>query len=144
MRICLLIGFLLIFNGISFAQTVSVKTESANLLSAPSENLSNPLLRVPEYYPLNVLETKGEFYRAQDYRKRVGWIEKARVNDTKTVVVKVRVANIRKGPGTGSPVLLQAKNGVTFKVLKEQGRWLEVRHESGRSGWIFKSLTWGQ
>jgi SH3-like domain-containing protein len=144
MRICLLIGFLLIFNGISFAQTVSVKTESANLLSAPSENLSNPLLRVPEYYPLNVLETKGEFYRAQDYRKRVGWIEKARVNDTKTVVVKVRVANIRKGPGTGTPVLLQAKNGVTFKVLKEQGRWLEVRHESGRSGWIFKSLTWGQ
>lgn len=142
-KACLLIGFFLIFTGISRAQTVSVRTGSADLLSAPMSSASNPLLRMPLFYPLEILGSRGAFYHAQDYRDRVGWIAKARVDATKTVVVKVNVANIRRKPGTGSAVILQADRGVAFKVLRKQGNWLEVEHASGKKGWLFESLTWG-
>ena len=98
---------------------------------------------MPHYYPLYVLAAKGDYYRTQDFRKRVGWVEKSQVDTTRTAVVSAKEANVRKGPGTDHPVVFRAYAGVTFKVLAEKGNWLEVQHESGRKGWIFKSLVWG-
>jgi SH3-like domain-containing protein len=41
-------------------------------------------------------------------------------------------------------VVFKAYKGVTFQVLGEQDGWLEVKHESGKRGWVSKPLTWGR
>ena len=54
-----------------------------------------------------------------------------------------QVVNLRKGPGLDHEIICKAEKGVAFKVIKKQEDWLEVLHESGKRGWIYKKLVWG-
>jgi len=130
--------------GTAAAEIMSVVATRANIRSAPSLDASYVVLEVPRYYPLLVQGEKNEFHEVRDYEGRTGWIHKSLLDRTKAVVVEVDRANVRKGPGAGFPVVFHAYRGVTFKVLDEKNPWLEVLHESGQRGWVYKSLTWGQ
>ena len=59
------------------------------------------------------------------------------------VIVKVKSANIRKGPGADQPALFTADKGVPFLVVGKKGSWLKVRHADGDEGWIARKLLWG-
>lgn len=136
--------FWLFLAGLASAEMVSVSVDSANIRSMPGLEGSLVILQAPLYYPLLVNEDKGEFLRVEDYLGREGWIAKSVVDPTAGVVVKVPRANVRSGPGTNTSILFAASQGVTFQVLEDRGKWLKVRHESGRIGWIFTSLVWGR
>jgi len=43
--------------------------------------------------------------------------------------------NLRTGPGTGFEVLYAMPHGSEVQTLEWSGRWVRVRHESGRTGW---------
>jgi SH3-like domain-containing protein len=64
------------------------------------------------------------------------------VNKTPTVIVKVKRANIRTGPGTQYDMAFDADKGTPFKVLEKKGRWTKIQHADGDLGWIFNSLIW--
>jgi len=130
--------------GTAAAEIMSVVASKANIRSAPSLASSYVILEVPRYYPLLVQGEKNEFYEVRDYEGKTGWISKSLIDKTKGVIVEVDRANVRKGPGAEFPVVFHAYRGVTFKVLAEKNPWLEVLHESGRRGWVYKPLTWGQ
>jgi SH3-like domain-containing protein len=49
---------------------------------------------------------------------------------------------LRAGPGTDQPVLVKIDKGVPFKVLKREGRWIQVEHADGDKGWLHDSLVW--
>lgn len=136
--------FILIAAGHVHAEMVAVSRNQADIRSSPSMAVSTILLQVPLYYPLSALESQNEFLRVSDYLGNTGWIRKGSVDNTRTVVVNTagRV-NIRSGPGTGNPIVFKARDGVCFKVLAEKGEWLQIQHESGVKGWIYKELVWG-
>lgn len=141
-----LLGSLLILYSWSpaLAEIVTVAVHTANLRSSPALTTSNVVLEAPRYYPLLIQKERGDFYEVSDYQGKTGWIQKDQVDRTKGVVVEVESADVRKGPGQGYPVIFRAYGGVSFKVLDESEGWLEIVHESGQKGWIFKPLTWGQ
>jgi len=126
------------------AEIMSVTVNKANIRSAPSLESSYVVLEAPLYYPLLVQGEKKGFYEVRDYEGRTGWIHMSLLDRTKGVVVEVARANVRKGPGAEFPIVFRAYKGVTFKVLGEKNPWLQVLHESGKKGWVYKSLTWGQ
>ncbi len=43
--------------------------------------------------------------------------------------------NLRSGPGTAHPILMQMYNDDWVDVLASSGNWREVRHQSGVVGW---------
>jgi len=142
LSLCLTIWFLLL--GVARAEMVSVAVDSANIRSQPAMEGSLIVLQAPHFYPLLVNEEKDDFLRVEDYLGREGWIAKSVVDPSATVVVTANRANVRGGPGTNHPILFAAAEGVAFQVLEDKGTWLKIRHESGRIGWIFTSLTWGR
>jgi hypothetical protein len=48
--------------------------------------------------------------------------------------------NVREGPGTTFPVLFSLENGATVMGLSYADEWVRVADDSGRSGWIFRTL----
>lgn len=141
-----MLGFVLslLISGICQAEIVTVAVHTANLRSSPSTESTYVVLEAPRYYPLSVQSERNSFYEVRDFQGIVGWIHQSLVSDTKGVVVEVKRANVRQGPGRAYPVVFHAYKGVTFKVRDEKEGWLQITHENGKSGWIYKPLTWGQ
>lgn len=127
--------------GAAAAERVAVKGSVANVRALPNTR-SDTLWQVEKYHPLLIIEKKGKWYRVKDFEGDVGWIFGALVDKTPTVIVKVKLANVRTGPGTQHHLSFDAGKGTPFKVLEKKKRWLRVQHADGDAGWIFKSLTW--
>lgn len=138
-----IISFFILGTGSAYAEMVAVSTNLADIRSSPSMFDSIVLIRVPRHYPLSTEDTKGDFFKVKDYLDNTGWILKSSVKNTRAVIVKNENINVRKGPGVNNPIVLKAQTGVTFKVIGEKDDWLEVEHETGKSGWISKNLVWG-
>jgi SH3-like domain-containing protein len=144
MRFFLTMFLFFFIGGIANAEIVAVSVHTAELRSNPSSPHSYVILDAPRYYPLSVRGSENGYFRVKDFEGRDGWIKKSLVQNIPTVVVDVDQANLRSGPGTNFPVVFQVYRGVAFKVIGSKEGWLQVEHENGESGWIFKSLTWGQ
>ena len=145
MRFMAVLILSILFCGTSFAQIVTVAVPTANIRSSPSMKDSYVVLEAPRNYPLSVQSQRGDFFEVRDFLGRRGWIQKSLIDEKdRGVVVEVSSMNVRQGPGTGYPVVFRAERGVAFKVLGAKDGWLHVEHVSGKSGWVFKSLTWGQ
>ena len=47
--------------------------------------------------------------------------------------------NLRTGPGTGFDIIHMMPHGTEVHILEWSGRWVRVRHESGKTGWCAAS-----
>ena len=137
----LIVAFLMVAGSATASERVAVKGAVANIRAKPSTQ-SDTLWQVEKYHPLLIINKKGAWYRFKDFEGDEGWIHKSLVDKTATVIVRVRRANIRNGPGTKHDLIFDADKGTPFRVLKKEGRWLKIEHADGDVGWIFSSLVW--
>lgn len=49
--------------------------------------------------------------------------------------------NLRRGPGTNTPILFELSEGYPLKVTDKKGSWLKAVDYENDSGWIESSLT---
>ncbi len=49
--------------------------------------------------------------------------------------------NVRKGPGTQNPVVMELFEGWPVKVLSQKGEWYEIVDYENDKGWIHSSLV---
>lgn len=140
---CLFLLAGLIFASDVAAQTqrMAVASEVANIRSSPGTD-SEVLWQVERYYPILIIEKKDPWYRFKDFDGHQGWIHKSMLNTAETVIVRVRRANVRSGPGTENDIVFDAEKGTPFKIISRKEGWLNVEHADGDRGWIFKSLVW--
>lgn len=141
-----LVGLILssvIHASICVAEIVSIKAPKANIRSGPGTRYKI-LWSVGKFYPLQVLKRKGKWYRVRDFEGDVGWVYRKATSKIPAVVVKVRQANIRSGPGAQYQVDFFAERGTAFQLIKQVGNWIQIRHLDGDMGWIFRSLVWGR
>lgn len=134
---------LLMLSSLCQAKVVSVNVETADIFSAPVESFGYVVLQVPRYYPLLSDSEENGFCQVSDFLGRTGWIRTVQVNVTPSVVIAVKMANIRENPGTNHRIVFKSAKGVAFRIVDENNDWFSVVHESGKRGWIAKSLTWG-
>jgi SH3-like domain-containing protein len=130
---------------LSLAQAffVATITDGANFREGPGVDRS---IRwdLDMNYPLNVINSQGEWYQVVDYAGYQGWINKTVVAKKNVVIVKKTKINLRGGPGLNYRVLSQAYKGQTFFVLSESGLWYRVKDTvTGKIAWIYKPLVWG-
>lgn len=99
-------------------------------------------------YPVEVLKKKGDWAFIRDFERDTGWIPRIQISKSPQVVVKAnkneeQAINIRKGPTLDSVVVGNAYYGVVFLLLQKRDGWVQVRHESGLTGWIKTEFLWG-
>jgi len=132
---------LLIFTGAASAKRLAVSVKMANIRSGPGTN-HDILWSVGMYYPFDVLKKSGRWYKIRDFEGDEGWMHGSLLRQLPAVIVKVPLANVREKPGINFRISFQAEKGVSFKRLRQQGKWLKVQHADGEVGWIHKSLLW--
>ncbi len=127
----------------SHARMVSVAVDQLNMRSGPGNN-QKILWELGKGYPLKVIGSKGNWLKVIDYENDTGWVFKKLVHRKAHLVVKKKIINIRKGPGTKYKIVRQAKKGVVFRTLKRKKGWVKVSHDESKvSGWVKRSLLWG-
>lgn len=137
-----ILGVTMLMGPVAYAaERMAVSANDANIRSGPGPN-QDVLWKVEKYYPLDVIETSGVWLRFKDYEGDSGWIHKSLVDKTPTVVTKQNGCQLRAGPGTEQPVLIKIDKGIPFKVLKREGRWIQVEHADGDKGWLHDSVVW--
>jgi SH3-like domain-containing protein len=139
--IALIVLALVLWGGEVSAERSAVSANKTNVRSGPGTN-HEILWSVPKYYPVDIVKISGSWRKIRDFEGDEGWIHSSLLRKIPSVIVKVPLANIREKPGTNSRISLQAEKGVSFKRLRQQGKWLKVQHVDGEVGWIHKSLVW--
>ncbi len=136
-----------LFGTTAFAKMRSISGEKVQLRSGPGTKYAAKW----EYgngFPLRVLTQKGNWVKVKDFENDTGWVFKKYLTKKPHMIVKVnkgkkRKINIRSGPGTNNRIVGKAYYGVVFETLEQKKGWAKVKHESGLTGWVKRSLLWG-
>jgi SH3-like domain-containing protein len=124
------------------AELVSVAKDGINIRTGPGTN--NPVhIEVFEGYPLKVTQKEGNWMKVTDFENDSGWIETSLTRTNDTVIVNTKAsANLRAEPNPGSAIVTSIERGVVLKKIGIRDQWLQVRHNSGVTGWIHQTLVW--
>ncbi len=122
------------------ADYLSVTKDGVNLRSGPDTKYE-VIYQLPQNYPLKVLSKKGKWIKIEDYEGDKGWIYETLVRPSSHVIVKVKEANVRSGPGTKETKVGTVAKDVILRVEQRQGKWVKVSHPQIK-GWIFANLVW--
>ena len=125
----------------SAAEYRSVTKDGVNIRSGPTIK-DEIYWEVFKGFPLKITKRQGSWAKTEDFEGDTGWIFSNLLSTKKTVIVKVKKANLRMGPGKNYEIVASALYGVVFKPGKKDGEWLQVSHDDGTKGWIHKSLVW--
>ncbi len=131
----------------AYAKMNSIKGNKVQLRSGPGTKYSSKW-EYGDGFPLKVLTRKGSWVKVKDFENDTGWVYKQFLSSKPHMIVKVnkvkkKKINIRSGPGTKYKVVGKAYYGVVFKTLSQKQGWAQVKHESGLTGWVKRSLLWG-
>lgn len=123
-------------------QMVSVSGSTLNMRSGPGTN-APVLWELKRGYPLQVTQRKGNWLQVRDFEGDTGWVARSLTRKAPHHVVKVKVANIRSGPGTQHRLVGKADYGELMRTREKRADWVRVDRAEGPDGWIAKSLLWG-
>jgi SH3-like domain-containing protein len=122
---------------------VAVDRPEINMRDGPGTN-HQAMWMLIRGYPLEVIGRKGKWYHVRDFENDKGWVYRSLTSSKKPHhIVRVKVANIRKGPGTSTRVVGKAAYGEVLRTLDRRGSWVKIRQEGGLVGWISRNLLWG-
>jgi SH3-like domain-containing protein len=124
------------------AEFVCVNKDGVNVRTEPDTN-SPVYMELFSGYPLQIIDKKDSWYKVRDFEKDSGWVYSPLTEECKTVIVNVAsTANMRSGPATSNSVVAVIERGVVLELLERKGQWVNVKHVSGRQGWIYSPLVW--
>ena len=131
----------------AYAKMMSISGEKVQLRSGPGTKYSSKW-QYGDGFPLKVITRKGNWVKVKDFENDTGWVFNKLLTRKPHMIVKAnkgkkKRVNIRSGPGTKYKPVGRAYYGVVFETLTQEKGWAKVRHESGLTGWIKRSLLWG-
>jgi|JI8StandDraft_1071087.scaffolds.fasta_scaffold50858_2 SH3-like domain-containing protein len=123
-------------------EMVSVKGKLVNMRSGPGTRYQVNW-QLEKGYPLQIIARKGKWLKVRDFENDQGWISRSVTTSTPHYIVKVPVANIRKGPGTRHAIVAKAVRYDLLRTRERRGNWVRVKHVDGPEGWVSRKLLWG-
>ena len=141
-RLCLGLVFLLLVTSTAHAEMVSIGRAKAKMRSGPGENYPVKW-ELGVGYPLKVVSRQGNWLKVTDFENDGGWVNAKQVGKKPHMIVEDKKAIIRKGPGENQRVVGNANRGVVLRTIKHKKEWVQVKHESGLTGWVRRDTLWG-
>jgi SH3-like domain-containing protein len=134
--------FLLFFACAANAKMVSIANKKVNLRSGPGKKYA-VVWELDKGFPFKVIDTKGNWYKVQDFENDTGWVHKRMVSAKAHLIVKKKRVNIRSAASKRARLIGKADYGVVFRTLEFRKGWVKVKHENGLTGWVRRNLLWG-
>ena len=105
--------------GLQAREMVSVAKPEINMRAGPGTG--HPTLwTLARGYPLEVMQTQGQWFKVRDFEKDVGWVYRPLVSTVPYVVVTSRTANVRQAPVP--PTSLKAPQTVNTVISQGMSR----------------------
>jgi len=123
------------------AERTAVKAAIANMRNGGGTKYK-VLWQVEKYHPFLIVKKKKDWYEVKDFEGDTAWIHKSLVSNIRTVISTKAKCNVRSKPNKESRVVLRVERGVPFRVLKRKGKWINIEHADGETGWIYNTLVW--
>lgn len=121
----------------------SIGDQAAVLYDAPSGK-ANKRYVVTQGYPVEVVVVVEGWTKVRDAKGELTWIENKHLAEKRFLLVKVPLAQIRRSPEDGAPVVFEAEENVLLELLEvARGGWLRVRHRDGGEGFVKVTQIWG-
>lgn len=124
----------------------SVRSDRVNVRKGPGTNYPT-LFLANNGYPIRILSHSKNWYNIREYQGETGWIHKDFIRRVRYVIVNAGTKNsrihVREKGNTNSRIIAKATHSSVFKYIKKEKGWVNVRHESGITGWIRADLVWG-
>ena len=141
-RLCLGLVFLLVFTAAAHAEMVSISRDKAKMRSGPGDKYPTKF-ELGVGYPLQVVSRQGGWIKVTDFEGDGGWINAKQVGKTPYMIVEDKKTIIRNGPGESQRVVGNANRGVVLRTVKHKKGWVQIKHESGLTGWVERDTLWG-
>jgi len=129
--------------GLQAREMVSIAKPEVNMRTGAGTHYP-AVWRLDHGYPLEVLQTQGNWLKVRDFEKDVGWVYRPLVSKAAYVIVKSRVANVRQAPNLSARVLDKVAYGEVMRQLERRNGWVKVQRKGALKGWIARRLLWGQ
>ncbi len=146
MKVLISLTGILFLTSMSAYANVCVHAERANLRARPTTEASKTW-EVYKFMPLQKVSEKKGWLQVRDVDGDTHWIQKRfTTNKFDCAVVKEKEARLRSGPGTRYQVVPggQAKKYYSYRIVKREGQWLNVKDASGANAWIHRDSVWIQ
>lgn len=123
----------------------------ANIRWGPATSYKK-LWTATKYTPLEALcqyeaaypgGAKEKWYYVRDFEGFMGWVNDTVIEKSRAVIVNVKQAVARTGPGPDNPPVWNIEKGYTLKVLGKKGKWYNVEDADGEKAWIYEDVLWG-
>lgn len=95
------------------------------------------------YAPFQILEQKGRWYRIMDFEGYKGYLHSSVLTLDDCVIVDVKEAHVRTGPGDEYDAKWILEQGYPLLVVERKQAWLKVTDSEEVTGWIHKDNVWG-
>ncbi len=121
----------------------SVADNAAVLFDAPSVK-AKKLYILGRNYPVEAVVVVEGWIKIRDAGGELAWIEARNLNEHRTVMVKVKLADVRQAANDAAPLVFQAEQNVLLDLVELTGTgWARVTHRDGQSGFIRLNQVWG-
>ena len=125
------------------AEFRSVADNAAVLYDAPSVR-AKKLHILGRHYPVETVVVIGGWIKIRDATGELSWIEARSLSERRTVMIKVKLADIRQSANDAAPLAFQAEQNVLLDLVELTGTgWARVTHSDGQSGFIRLNQVWG-
>lgn len=129
--------------GAGAADFRSTAAPGAVLYDAPSIK-ARKLFLLGQGYPLEVLVTLSGWCKVRDASGELSWVQARTLVPQRKVMINVPVAEVRRAPEPGAPVVFQAEREVLLDFVEAAADgWVRVQHPDGESGYVRAGDLWG-
>ena len=125
------------------AEFRSVSENAAVLFDAPSLKAKKTHV-ISRGYPVEIIVAVEGWYKIRDAGGELAWVEAKSLSERRTLMVKVKLADVRQAAADNAPLVFQAEQNVLLDLveLTDTG-WARVTHRDGQSGFIRINQVWG-
>ncbi|MDP6953480.1 MAG: SH3 domain-containing protein [Alphaproteobacteria bacterium] len=128
--------------GLPLPRFVSLGAEEVNLRTGPGLRYPVAWVFVREDMPVEIVAEFEQWRRVRDFEGAEGWVHKAMLSGTRTVLVLGDGRPLRARPDPASRVLARAEARVQGRLHSCRSVWCEVTLHSYR-GWMQRTYLWG-
>lgn len=121
---------------------VSLKGKAGNARRGPSTGHRIDWVFTAPGMPLRITAEYENWRRVEDMEGMGGWVHYALLSGSRTVLVKVELAEFLRQPRDGAEVVFRAERNVIARLLECGPDWCRV-NAGGEKGWVAKSALWG-
>lgn len=121
----------------------SVGENAAVVFDAPSLKAKKTHV-IGRGYPVEIIVAVEGWYKVRDADGELAWIEAKSLSERRTLMIKVKLADVRQAAADNAPLSFQAEQNVLLDLveLTDTG-WARVTHRDGQGGYIRINQVWG-